>query len=152
MIEPNLYYRGYKIRIYVEKAEPEEDENATLLSQHNDKLRPPRPKPAAKSNGTTPAPPVYMSLQVQPIGSSSTIYTPDTTPAPDSAEWSKRWRRNDRRQGRLNTELLEAIESHNVEEVERPNAHKRAVSSNLEINQLDTVMLKAIVNLDGEEI
>ncbi|XP_039749502.1 transient receptor potential channel pyrexia-like isoform X2 [Pararge aegeria] len=103
----------------VEKAEPEEDENATLLSQHNDKLRPPRPKPAAKSNGTTPAPPVYMSLQVQPIGSSSTIYTPDTTPAPDSAEWSKRWRRNDRRQGRLNTELLEAIESHNVEEVER---------------------------------
>ncbi|XP_052743946.1 transient receptor potential channel pyrexia-like isoform X2 [Bicyclus anynana] len=104
----------------VEKATPEEGENATLLSQRNDKLRPPRPKkPSPVNNGTTHPPPTHIALQFQPIGSSSTIYSPDSTPAPDSVEWSRRWRRHDRRQGRLNTELLEAIENHDIEEVER---------------------------------
>ncbi|XP_045762667.1 transient receptor potential channel pyrexia-like isoform X1 [Maniola jurtina] len=115
-----IYYKALFLKD-VEQAIPEEDENARLLSQHNNwQLRSPRPKkPVIKNNGTTPGPPAFTALQIQPIGSSSTIYTPDSTPAPDSVEWSKRWRRNDRRLGRLNTELLEAIEAHNVEEVER---------------------------------
>ncbi|CAK1543482.1 unnamed protein product [Leptosia nina] len=45
--------------------------------------------------------------------------TPDPTPVPDTPETcTKNCRRNDRRLRRLNTDLLEAIESYNVEEIE----------------------------------
>ncbi|CAK1590891.1 unnamed protein product [Parnassius mnemosyne] len=51
---------------------------------------------------------------------SSAVSTPDVTPAADSEDlWPKKWRRSDRRLKRLNTELLEAIENHEIEEVER---------------------------------
>ncbi|XP_026750378.2 transient receptor potential channel pyrexia-like isoform X2 [Galleria mellonella] len=46
--------------------------------------------------------------------------TVSNTPVAESVEnIPKKWRRSDRRQRRLNTELLEAIEGHDVEEVER---------------------------------
>lgn len=46
--------------------------------------------------------------------------TPDVTPAAETEDiLPRKWRRSDRRLRRLNTELLEAIENHEVEEVER---------------------------------
>ncbi|CAG5022591.1 unnamed protein product, partial [Parnassius apollo] len=52
--------------------------------------------------------------------SSSVASTPDLTPAADNEDlWPKKWRRSDRRLNRLNTELLEAIENHEIEEIER---------------------------------
>ncbi|XP_068624920.1 transient receptor potential channel pyrexia-like [Battus philenor] len=50
----------------------------------------------------------------------SVMSTPDGTPAPEVEDlWPRKWRRSDRRLRRLNTELLEAIEDDEVEEVER---------------------------------
>ncbi|XP_059055688.1 transient receptor potential channel pyrexia-like isoform X2 [Achroia grisella] len=46
--------------------------------------------------------------------------TVNNTPVTEGIEnMPRKWRRSDRRQRRLNTELLEAIENHDVEEVER---------------------------------
>lgn len=51
---------------------------------------------------------------------SSVSSTVSNTPMLDSpGNNPKPWRRGDRRLQRLNTELLEAIEAHDVEEVER---------------------------------
>ncbi|XP_037301933.1 ankyrin repeat domain-containing protein 54-like, partial [Manduca sexta] len=52
-----------------------------------------------------------------PSSVSSTVHN---TPVGESAStMSKPWRRGDRRLRRLNTELLEAIEGHDVEQVEK---------------------------------
>ncbi|KAI8432515.1 hypothetical protein MSG28_013516, partial [Choristoneura fumiferana] len=48
------------------------------------------------------------------------VLTPTPTPQSETASSiPKKWRRSDRRLRRLNTELLEAIETHDIEEVER---------------------------------
>ncbi|CAH0717646.1 unnamed protein product, partial [Brenthis ino] len=102
----------------IEQGIPEEDENLVPLIPLNngDRTRPIRPKKLIVNNNSSLSP-LFQKLQLEP---SSTISTPDTTPVPDSGgEWPKKWRRSDRRLRRLNTELLEAIESHNVKEVER---------------------------------
>nr|XP_026490186.1 transient receptor potential channel pyrexia-like isoform X1 [Vanessa tameamea] len=104
----------------VEKGTPEEDETSTPLLSPNvsGRLRPLRPqKPHVKGNGTSS--PRHHALKKLKLEPPSVISTPDDTPAPDTAEWPKKWRRSDRRLRRLNTELLEAIEAHNVEEIER---------------------------------
>ncbi|XP_049879814.1 transient receptor potential channel pyrexia-like isoform X2 [Pectinophora gossypiella] len=62
----------------------------------------------------------YPSNSSIPDETPSIASTANNTPLGDVPEtWPKKWRRSDRRLRRLNTELLEAIEGHNVEEVER---------------------------------
>nr|XP_021194828.2 transient receptor potential channel pyrexia isoform X1 [Helicoverpa armigera] len=67
-----------------------------------------------------PSRPPLTKLQMPDLTPSSVSSTVASTPILDSAaNMSKPWRRGDRRLQRLNTELLEAIESHDLEEVEK---------------------------------
>ncbi|XP_072948321.1 transient receptor potential cation channel subfamily A member 1-like [Epargyreus clarus] len=109
----------------IERGIPEEPENLQPLlgaSDDNGVLRPSRPPRPQHLNvgGNITRPPNNTHLQKLLLGTPSTISTPDNTPALETAEgFPKKWRRSDRRLRRLNTELLEAIETHDVEEVER---------------------------------
>nr|QDR50968.1 TRPA5 [Heliconius melpomene] len=105
----------------VEQGIPEEDENLAPLLPPNNERAPRRSPVRAKKPSSNNGPPAYnptlQKLQLEPY---SAISTPDSTPAPDTGyDYSRKWRRSDRRLRRLNTELLEAIEKHDVEEVER---------------------------------
>ncbi|XP_045513492.1 transient receptor potential channel pyrexia-like [Pieris brassicae] len=90
----------------IEQGIPEESETSLLLNSRSEQT-------ASNERKHRPYPPLSLAP-------SSVLSTPDSSPAPDTAStWPKKWRRSDRRTRRLNTQLLEAIESHNVDEVER---------------------------------
>ncbi|KAM3955948.1 LOW QUALITY PROTEIN: transient receptor potential cation channel subfamily A member 1 [Aphomia sociella] len=80
-----------------------------------------RPPPPSRPNNLGPFNFVHPSTTTMSDWTpSSEPSTMNNTPVMESIETlPKKWRRSDRRLRRLNTELLEAIESHNVEEVER---------------------------------
>ncbi|KAG6453876.1 LOW QUALITY PROTEIN: transient receptor potential channel pyrexia [Manduca sexta] len=104
--------------------EGEDDENRRPLLGDGDgssisRARPPRPRHLGLVNTTQNARqlPKLTLPDMTPSSVSSTVHN---TPVGESAStMSKPWRRGDRRLRRLNTELLEAIEGHDVEQVEK---------------------------------
>ncbi|XP_041983044.1 transient receptor potential channel pyrexia-like [Aricia agestis] len=100
----------------VERGDEAEDSLAPLLgpSPGLERLRPARPR--LTPYGNFDEDPAFMNQ----LGPSSEISTPDTTPLGDTEDiFPRKWRRSDRRLRRLNTELLEAINDHDIEEVEK---------------------------------
>ncbi|XP_053618072.1 transient receptor potential channel pyrexia-like isoform X2 [Plodia interpunctella] len=106
----------------VEQGVPEEKESQEpLLGTIYESGRPPRKPPTNLPHFDTwtfnrhhPSNP---NMDSTPSSAPSTV---NNTPLTESADnLPKKWRRSDRRLRRLNTELLEAIETHDVEEVER---------------------------------
>ncbi|CAG4939297.1 unnamed protein product [Colias eurytheme] len=96
----------------VEQGIPENPENEPFLNPANG-----RPIPQQQPVFRRPLHPTLQKLNLEP---ESVTSTPESTPAPDTSEtWPKKWRRSDRRLRRLNTELLEAIDAHDIEEAER---------------------------------
>ncbi|VVC91355.1 unnamed protein product [Leptidea sinapis] len=102
----------------VEQGISEEQEKLPLLNKPQTRPQAHKPNSSNGLEGVRRRPsPKLPPLILEPP---STLTTPDTTPGPDTSDtWPKKWRRSDRRHRRLNTELLEAIESHNIEEIER---------------------------------
>ncbi|XP_014366738.2 transient receptor potential channel pyrexia [Papilio machaon] len=85
------------------------------INNPHDRLRPNRPQQL----GFADTMPEIQKMHIYD-SSPSVMSTPDVTPAPEIEDiWPRKFRRSDRRLRRLNTELLEAIENHEVEEVER---------------------------------
>ncbi|XP_063628997.1 transient receptor potential cation channel subfamily A member 1-like isoform X1 [Cydia splendana] len=73
-----------------------------------------------KRTAVVPERPVLSVVIPPPPAPESQASTPTPTPQTETAtSFQKKWRRSDRRLRRLNTELLEAIETHDIEEVER---------------------------------
>ncbi|XP_073962846.1 transient receptor potential cation channel subfamily A member 1-like isoform X2 [Choristoneura fumiferana] len=75
---------------------------------------------AAQMRPSRPSPNKPVLKVTIPAECESNASTPTPTPQSETASSiPKKWRRSDRRLRRLNTELLEAIETHDIEEVER---------------------------------
>ncbi|KAJ8710569.1 hypothetical protein PYW08_009084 [Mythimna loreyi] len=111
--------------LFSEDVERGQDDEAThLLLNPNEtgdlRIRMPRPRHLGLSiNHATERPPLS-KLMMPDLTPSSMGSTVNSTPILESGTtMSKPWRRGDRRLQRLNTELLEAIEAHDLEEVER---------------------------------
>ncbi|CAG5020767.1 unnamed protein product [Parnassius apollo] len=109
-----------------EEGYPEERDNLQpLLSINNFHGESSRPQPDRPQQLGAPNKMAHSSSSnIPPLNfydqSPSVASTPDVTPVADNEDlWPKKWRRSDRRLKRLNTELLEAIEHHDIEEVER---------------------------------
>ncbi|CAK1543481.1 unnamed protein product [Leptosia nina] len=97
----------------IEQGLPREQEHSPLLSTNTGEAQ---AQNENKSNHDRK--PKHPALQIL-ADPSSVLSTPNSSPLSETAEFPKKWRRSDRRTRRLNTELLQAIESHNVEEVEK---------------------------------
>ncbi|XP_038218619.1 transient receptor potential channel pyrexia-like [Zerene cesonia] len=97
----------------VEQGISDDHENLPLLSTSNTQPKHRQQQPAFRRPKHT----VLQKLNVEPL---STTSTAESTPALETSEsLPKKWRRSDRRLRRLNTELLEAIDSLDIEEAER---------------------------------
>ncbi|CAH2057024.1 unnamed protein product, partial [Iphiclides podalirius] len=110
----------------VEEGYPEDRDNLqpliTMSSGHGEhfRTRATRPQQLGLSNASSESSHSDIHKLHLYDQTPSVVSTPDITPAADVEEqWPRKWRRSDRRLRRLNTELLEAIENHEVEEVER---------------------------------
>lgn len=81
--------------------------------------RPARPRNLGLADAMSNPARSLPKLTLPDMTPSSVSSTVNNTPQDTGSTMSKPWRRSDRRLRRLNTELLEAIENHNVEEIER---------------------------------
>ncbi|KAJ8710337.1 hypothetical protein PYW07_009703 [Mythimna separata] len=106
----------------VERGQEDEATHPLLNPEAGDlrTLRMPRPRHLGLSINHASERPPLPKLMMPDLTPSSMGSTVNSTPILESgAMMSKPWRRGDRRLQRLNTELLEAIEAHDLEEVER---------------------------------
>ncbi|XP_026728488.1 oxysterol-binding protein-related protein 1-like [Trichoplusia ni] len=106
----------------LEKGEQDEDIQPLLNPSESDllRLRLQRPRYLGLGAGLQSNRPILSKLSIPDLTPSSMASTVNSTPNLETgATMSKHWRRGDRRLQRLNTELLEAIDEHDMETVEK---------------------------------
>ncbi|XP_061380522.1 transient receptor potential channel pyrexia-like isoform X3 [Danaus plexippus] len=144
----------------VEKGYHSEEEKSTPLLANNDRTRPasyegrqrpPRPRKPT-SNNMAPPPPTPPVAKKLTLDISSVLSTPDCTPGLDTSEYPKKFFRSDRRLRRLNTELLEAIGNHDVEEVEKLLKEGANPNATCRLDYVSAIHLAAMVAGDSLDL